>query len=133
MSTEIRVYYEDTDAGGVVYHARYLGFMERARTEFLRARGVSVRELADEGCIFPVVRMEIDFRAAAVHDDLLNVETVAVDVGRTSFTVRQRITRASDSRLLVEAMVTLVCVRPGMKARRLPEPLVNVLGAELTG
>lgn len=133
MGTEIRVYYEDTDAGGVVYHARYLGFMERARTEFLRTRGVSVRELADEGCIFPVVRMEIDFRAAAVHDDLLNVETVVVDVGRTSFSVRQKITRVSDGRLLVEALVTLVCVRPGMKARRLPEPLVSVLGSEPAG
>jgi len=127
MATEVRIYYEDTDAGGVVYHANYLGYLERGRTEFLRDRGVSVRQLADDGCVFPVVRIEIDYRASAVLDDLLRVETEVVAVGKTSFTVRQTIMRPIDDRTLVQAVVTLVCVRPGMKARRLPEALITAL------
>lgn len=128
MGTEVRIYYEDTDAGGVVYHANYLGYLERGRTEFLRNRGLSVRQLADDGCVFPVVRIEIDYRASAVLDDLLTITTVPIAVGKTSFTVRQTILRSIDNRTLVEAMVTLVCVRPGMKARRLPEALIHALG-----
>lgn len=127
MNIELRVYYEDTDAGGVVYHARYLGYLERARTEFFRERGLSIKELADNGEIFPVVRLEADFRAAAVLDDALIVETRPLNVGRTSFVMQQRILRKADSRLLVEAKVTLVCVAPGMKARRLPSSLLKVL------
>ncbi|GAM08518.1 acyl-CoA thioester hydrolase YbgC [Geobacter sp. OR-1] len=127
MSAEIRIYYEDTDAGGVVYHANYLGYLERGRTEFLRDRGVSVRELADAGCIFPVVRIEIDYRAPAVLDDLLRVETEVVRAGKSSFTLRQRIVKIADSKVLVEASVTLACVRPGMKARRLPLELLNAI------
>ena len=128
MGTEIRIYYEDTDAGGVVYHANYLGYLERGRTEYLRGRGVSVKELADLGQIFPVVRLEIDFRAPAELDDLLTVSTEVRRVGRTSFTLRQQIMRPLDERLLVDALITLVCVRPGMKARRLPEALIHALG-----
>ena len=125
---QLRIYYEDTDAGGVVYHAAYLGFFERARTEFFRERGLSVRQLHDEGIIFPVVRMEIDFRAPARLDDLLRIDTAAVRTGRSSFTLQQRAVRAADDRLLVEALVTLACVSPAMKARRLPSLLLDLLG-----
>lgn len=124
---QIRIYYEDTDAGGVVYHANYLGFFERARTEFLRDLGLSVKALHDSGSIFPVVRLEVDYRAPALLDDLVNIETEVVKVGRTSFTLGQRAHRVADGKLLVEGKVTLVCVGPGMKARRLPEALLNVL------
>jgi len=127
MSVQVRIYYEDTDAGGVVYHANYLGYLERGRTEFLRERGVSVRQLADDGQIFPVVRLEVDFRSPALLDDLLRVDTEVVKVGKTSFTLRQKVMNSIDDRTLVEAVVTLVCVRPGMKARRLPEVLLLAL------
>lgn len=127
---EIRTYYEDTDAGGVVYHANYLCYFERARTEFMRERGVSVRELHERGFIFPVVRIEVDYRAPARHDDLLRVETCVLEVGKTSFTVGQQVVRAVDGKLLVDGRVTLVCVGPGMKAKRLPEELLEVLRAE---
>lgn len=123
----IRIYYEDTDAGGVVYHANYLGYFERARTEFLRERGLSVKGLHETGSIFPVVRLEIDYRAPAVLDDLLDVETEVFEVGKTSFTLAQRARRVSDGKLLVEGKVTLVCVGPGMKAKRLPEELVRLI------
>jgi len=124
---ECRVYYEDTDAGGVVYHARYLGFLERARTEFFRTRGVSVGDLASRGSLFPVVRLEIDYRAPAVLDDLVRVTTEVLDAGKTSFTLGQQVVRSVDGKLLVSAKVTLVCVGPGMKPRRLPEELVTLL------
>ena len=124
---EIRIYYEDTDAGGVVYHANYLRYFERARTEYLRERGLSVSELAAEGHILPVVRMEIDYRAPAVHDDLLRIETHVLEVGKTSFTVGQRAVRAVDGKLLADCRVTLVSVNPKMRAHRLPEELLQVL------
>jgi acyl-CoA thioester hydrolase len=124
---EIRIYYEDTDAGGVVYHANYLRYFERARTEYLRERGVSVSELAAKGHILPVVRLEIDYRAPAVHDDLLRIETEVIEVGKTSFTVGQQAVRAIDGRLLVDCRVTLVSVSPKMKAHRLPEELLHAL------
>src|SRR5512138_3748159 len=97
---EFRIYYEDTDAGGVVYHANYLGYFERARTEFFRERGVSVRDLHDQGSIFPVIRLEIDYKAPARLDDLVRIETEVLEVGRISFTLGQRAVRAADGVLL---------------------------------
>jgi acyl-CoA thioester hydrolase len=127
---EFRVYYEDTDAGGVVYHARYLGFFERGRTEFFRQRGLSVKTLHAEGTVFPVVRMEVDFRAPARLDDLVRVETVLASAGRTSFVMEQRLFLAGESRLLVEAKVTLVCVDGRMKPKRLPLELRELAGCD---
>ena len=124
---QIRIYYEDTDAGGVVYHANYLGYFERARTEYLRQRGLSVKQLHDDGYIFPVVRIEVDFRSPARLDDLLRIDTSVLEVGKTSFTLLQRAFRQADDKTFVEAKVTLVCVAPGMKAKRLPAPLLAAL------
>jgi acyl-CoA thioester hydrolase len=124
---EFRTYYEDTDAGGVVYHANYLNYFERGRTEFFRERGVSVRDLHEQGMIFPVVRLEIDYRSPALHDDLLRVETEVQEVGKASFTLGQQVVRVADGRQLAVGRVTLVCVGPGMKARRLPEEILRVL------
>jgi acyl-CoA thioester hydrolase len=124
---EFRIYYEDTDAGGVVYHARYLAFFERGRTEFFRRRGLSVGELAEQGNIFPVVKLEAEYKSPAVLDDLVRVETEVLEVGRTSFTMGQQVVRSVDGRLLAIGKVTLVCVGPGMKAKRLPEELLSAL------
>lgn len=123
---QFRVYYEDTDAGGVVYHARYLGFFERGRTEFFRARALSVQQLHEEGRLFPVVRMEIDFRYPARLDDLVRVETELFESGKTSFKMRQRLLRATDEKLLAEGLVTLVCVDTEMKPKRLPLRLKEI-------
>ncbi len=126
-TVELRIYYEDTDAGGVVYHANYLRYFERGRTEYLRERGVAVGELAARGCIFPVIRLEIEYRAPAVYDDLVRVETEVLTVGNTSFTLGQRVVRALDGKILADGKVTLVCTTAHMKARRLPEELVAAL------
>lgn len=123
---EFRIYYEDTDAGGVVYHARYLGFFERGRTEFFRKMGLSVHDLHEQGNIFPVVRMEIDFRSPARLDDLVRVETELVEIGRTSFVMQQRLVSAGDNRLLTEGRVTLVCVGSNLKPKRLPSELTQL-------
>jgi acyl-CoA thioester hydrolase len=120
---ELRIYYEDTDAGGVVYHANYLHYFERARTEFLREKGLSVAAMHHDGIIFPVVGLEVAFRSPAVLDDLLVVETAPVAAKNSSFVLEQKVRRKGDGKLLVEARVTLACVGPGMKARRMPEEL----------
>ena len=124
---EFRIYYEDTDAGGVVYHGRYLGFFERGRTEFFRNQGLSVQQLHDAGIIFPVVRMEIDFRYPARLDDLVRVESKIIDSGNTSFTMQQQLRRVHDDKLLTEGKVTLVCVNEAMKPKRLPPAVRNIV------
>jgi acyl-CoA thioester hydrolase len=124
---EIRVYYEDTDAGGVVYHAHYLNYFERGRTEYLRENGVSVGELHRAGFIFPVIRVEVEFRSPAVHDDLLLVTTAIGEVGKTTFTLLQTVARKCDGRILVEGRVTLACIGPNLRPKRLPEQLLAVL------
>lgn len=128
---ELRIYYEDTDAAGVVYHANYLKYLERARTEYFRGRGLLVAEWAAAGFIFPVVRLEIDFSSPARHDDLLQVDTLPERVGGSSFCMHQRITRKHDGRLLVDARVKLACVGPELKARRIPAEVRRILTAEL--
>lgn len=128
----IRVYYEDTDAAGVVYHSNYLNYFERARTEYLRERGCSVADLAAAGSVFPVVRMEIDFKSPARHDDLLEVITEPLKVGGSSFILRQQVILTADRKLLVEAQVTLACVSPELKARRIPPEVREIFSAELS-
>lgn len=130
---EVRIYYEDTDAAGVVYHANYLKYFERARTEYFRAGGLSVAELASEGFVFPVIRVEMDFRAPALHDDLVSITTYPEQVKGSSFTLRQQVVRKVDGRLLVEALITLACVGPGLKARRIPPGAKRLLDGELAG
>jgi len=125
--TEIRVYYEDTDAGGVVYYANYLRYLEQGRTEHLRQRGLSVRELQEQGHLLPVIRLEIDYLAPARLDDLVRVETAVLEVAGATFTLGQRVVRAADGELLADAKVTLACLGPDRRAGRLPEGLVRVL------
>jgi acyl-CoA thioester hydrolase len=127
---DVRIYYEDTDAGGVVYHANYIKYLERARTEYFRSHGFYVAELARNGFVFPVVRLEIDFKAPALHDDLLFVTTYPVHVGGSSVTLSQKIVRQNDGKLLVEGLVTLACINPALKARRIPLEIRRMLEAE---
>ncbi len=98
----VRVYYEDTDAGGVVYYANYLKFMERARSEWLRALGVEQDSLAArEGVLFVVHRAEVEFRSPARFNDLLAVESRISKIGRVRITFEQRVVINSESRRLL--------------------------------
>jgi len=128
---EVRIYYEDTDAAGVVYHANYLKYLERARTEFFRDRGLLVSELAAAGHVFPVVRMELDFISPALHDDLLSVVTKPERSSGSSLVLHQQIFRSCDNRLLVSALVKLACVSRDLKARRIPAEVRKMMDAEL--
>lgn len=130
---EVRIYYEDTDAAGVVYHANYLKYFERARTEYFRERGLLVSELAADGHVFPVVRMEVDFRSPARLDDLLSIVTSPTQSSGSSFSLRQQIFRTCDNRLLVNALVKLACVGPDLKARRIPAEVRRIVEAEVHG
>jgi acyl-CoA thioester hydrolase len=124
---EIRVCYADTDAGGVVYYGHYLRFFEQGRMGFLRERGFSVKELHDGGTFLPVVHLEMDYLAPAVLDDLIRVETAVLEMSGGTFTLNQRVVRLSDGRTLVDGKVTLACLGPGGRPRRLPKALVAAL------
>ncbi|MFQ6334644.1 tol-pal system-associated acyl-CoA thioesterase [Methylophilus sp. 3sh_L] len=105
----LRVYYEDTDAGGVVYHSRYLNFMERARTEWLRAAGFDQSVLKQqEHVLFVVHSMQLQFKKPARLDDQLRVVSQLLEMGRGSFSCQQQIMR--DETILIEAQVKVACV-----------------------
>lgn len=129
----IRVYYEDTDFSGLVYHASHLRFMERGRTELLRSLGLHQRALLEGAAgarFFFVVRaMDIDFKKPALMDDLLTVETRVSDIGGASVTLDQRVMRKDE--LLVSATVKVVCVENG-RARRLPANVREKFSLSLT-
>ena len=127
----VRVYYEDTDAGGVVYHANYFQFAERARTEMLRERGLAQSRLSAELGIFFVLRQCVaDFLAPARLDDYLLVISRLVDLRGASFDLEQKVTR--DGLELVRLRVKLACRSANGQVVRLPAPVHSIL-AELSG
>ncbi|HWA17630.1 MAG TPA: tol-pal system-associated acyl-CoA thioesterase [Devosia sp.] len=119
---EVRVYYEDTDFSGNVYHAAYLHFFERGRTEFLRANGIHHSELAKEGIAFAVKSMSIDFARAAHIDDLLVVETSIASLTGARMVLDQVIDRGTER--IATARVEVVAIKVGGKAARLPKALL---------
>jgi len=129
---QVRVYYEDTDFSGVVYHASYLRFMERGRTNYLRLIGADHRamfEQAEEapGFAFVVRHMSIDFKKPAHMDDVLDLVTVPEEVKGASITLHQKVMRGED--LLVEAHVQVAFVSGG-RARPIPKPLRIAMKAD---
>ncbi|MDR2016232.1 MAG: tol-pal system-associated acyl-CoA thioesterase [Burkholderiales bacterium] len=107
----VRVYYEDTDAAGVVYYANYLRFMERARTEWLSHFGIELAELEkNERIVFVVTRVEMDYLSGARLGDRLSVTVEPVKIGAVFFTLAQRIRRNDSSELLTDARITLACL-----------------------
>jgi len=129
FSWPVRVYWEDTDAGGVVYHARYLHFLERARSEWLRASGIGQQQLRDEaGIVFVVHRMELDFKAPARLDDLLIATVQTEECRSASFIVRQALRRETEPNVLVDAHVRIACLDA---ARFRPRPIPQHLLQEI--
>ncbi|MGH8261329.1 MAG: tol-pal system-associated acyl-CoA thioesterase, partial [Steroidobacteraceae bacterium] len=118
-----RVYWEDTDGGGVVYHANYLRFLERARTEWLRAAGFSQQALADrQGLVFAVTDVEVSYRRPARLDDELLITCEPQPSGPASLSFAQRVLRRDGDELLVEAQVRIACVDARtFRPRRLPQ------------
>ena len=129
FSFPVRVYYEDTDTAGVVYYAGYLRFLERGRTEWLRALGVGQFRLAQEaGIVFAVRALNVEYLKPARLDDVLAVLTELTLPGRAQVTLKQRIER--DGETLVEATVRIACLNTKtMKPAALPAALRNKMGA----
>jgi acyl-CoA thioester hydrolase len=127
-----RVYYEDTDFSGVVYHARYLHFLERGRTDFLRLLGVSQSVMAgdDDRTAFVVRRMAIDFRQPARMDDVLVIETVPAAPRGARLGLRQIIRRGDQ--LLIEAEVEVAIVAASGRPKRMPAGLAEKIAAFAT-
>lgn len=122
----LRVYYEDTDAAGIVYYANYFRFIERGRTELLRSLGHDQNALMAEGIAFAVRSASAEFLKPARLDDLLEVETRVVSLGRAQVTFAQRILRQGD--LLLDAKVRVACIDP---ARGRPIPMARSLHQQL--
>jgi tol-pal system-associated acyl-CoA thioesterase len=117
-SFKVKVYYEDTDAGGVVYYANYLRYMERARTEYLAERGVNVAALHNEGKLLVVTHVDIHYRRPARLGESLEITTEVEDARTVKITLRQRVLR--EGFLLVDALLTFACIDPQGKPQRLP-------------
>jgi acyl-CoA thioester hydrolase len=128
VSIPVRVYWEDTDAGGVVYHASYVRFMERARTEWLRAIGIDQAALRERERIqFTVVDMQIAWKRAAVFDDALEVTAELTEMRGVSFLFRQQVLRGEQ--VLAEATVRAAAIdAESLKPRRLTPALLQQLG-----
>lgn len=129
-SLPIRVYYEDTDAGGIVYHASYIRFAERGRTEMLRDGGFEHADLfKEQGVAFAVVSLAVNYKSPAKLDDLLVVKTCISRLGGASMDMQQDIYRGDD--LICEIKVTLVCIDQNLKAVRLPQVVRDLFKSEV--
>lgn len=131
----VRVYWEDTDAGGVVYYANYLKFLERARSEWLRSLGIHQTELAaGEGVLFVVRRIEVDYLRPARFDEALRVFSTIADLGRASLSMGQSILRGDEA--LLTARVKVACVAAvdgpaGMRPAKIPPAVWRLLSTGL--
>jgi acyl-CoA thioester hydrolase len=125
---EVRVYYEDTDAGGIVYYANYLKFFERARTEWLRAIGVGQQELLEQqDAMFVVKHVSADYHAPAKLDDALNLTLVIEKLGRASVVFRQQ--AWCGTTLLNTALVKVGCVDAALRPRAVPDAVAERMRA----
>jgi acyl-CoA thioester hydrolase len=124
----VRIYYEDTDHGGVVYYANYLKFMERARSEFLRSAGLELDAIEDEyGVLFAVTEAHIFYHTPALFNDLLSVESSLVEMRGVRIAFRQCIYRQPDRALLTEGDIRLACINGDGKVRRIPASVTSKL------
>lgn len=130
---EVRVYYEDTDLAGVVYYANYLKFIERARSEMLRAAGVDqTRMKLERGLVFVVRRVEIDYRSSARFDDLLTIETRVLKLGGARVVLSQTVARSAEPQTpLATSVVEVACVNADGRPERLPTETRAVFAAAL--
>jgi len=126
---DIRIYYEDTDAGGVVYHANYLKYMERGRTEALRSLGFEQRQLKqDEDMVFALTRADLHYKRPALLDDLLTVKSELLLAKGAKMVFKQRIYRGD--MLLVDADITLACISTTGRPKRIPQAILARLEQE---
>lgn len=122
----IRVYYEDTDMGGIVYHANYLKYIERARSDWVKSLGIDQNNMREvDGLIFAVRRVEAEYLAPAQYDDELEVETRTQSVTGARLVMDQMVRRGAD--LLFSAQITIVCINQAGQPARLPANIRRML------
>ncbi|WP_370465528.1 tol-pal system-associated acyl-CoA thioesterase [Mariprofundus sp. NF] len=131
-SWPIRVYYEDTDHGGVVYYANYLKYMERARSEFLRSAGLELDLIeAEFGVMFAVRQANVSYHAPARFNELLNVESALIEMRGARIAFKQHIYRQSDGLLLTEGDIQLACISRDGSVSRIPKIVIERLKSHL--
>ncbi len=129
MPIQRKIYYHDTDAGGVVYYANYLKFMEEARTQFFEDLGLGVKAFSDRGLIYAVRQCHVEYKSPARYGDTIICDAKVLKVTGVQIFFRQKVTAALDERVLVEAEVSLVCLSRDFKPHPLPEDLRSRLEA----
>ena len=125
---EKRIYYHDTDCGGVVYYANYLKHLEEARTEFCYHKGINLKELSNKGILFVVANLEVTYKAPARYQDIIRIYTHTEDVRRASLKFIQEIKK--DNLTLVIAKTTWVCVGNNFKSQSMPENIKRILASK---
>ena len=127
FSWPVRVYVEDTDAGGIVFYANYLKFFERARTEWVRSNGIALRGRLDEGIGFVVHSLDVRYHRPALLDDQLAVTAELLEASRTAMNFRQQALRQDSEELLVSANVRVACVElANGRPRRMPPEVTDL-------
>lgn len=124
---QLRVYYEDTDCGNVVYYANYLKYMERSRTELLREHGIDLAEYHEKGLLFAVTDANVKYKAPARYNDLLEVTSSIIELTPVTILFSTLIKRASDGLLLVKGDVRIACISTEGKPRRIPNEMKSIL------
>ncbi len=123
-SIKVKIYYEDTDAGGVVYYANYLRYMERARTEFLAEKGINIAQFHAEGLFFVVTHVDISYKRPARLGEIIDVTTEVAEMKKASMTILNRVCK--EGFVMVEALVTIACIDKDGRPKRLPESFMAV-------
>jgi acyl-CoA thioester hydrolase, YbgC/YbaW family len=127
---DIRIYYEDTDCGGIVYYANYLKYFERARTQYLENRGLSVTDLMKAGRVFVVVHAEVDYRTPARYGETLEIETILSEVSPAAMTFSHVLRERRGQRLVAEGAARLAVTDGHGKVKRLDKQTVAALQSE---
>ncbi len=119
---KIKIYYHHTDCGGVVYYAKYLEFLEEARTEFFAEKGISIKELAGQGILFVVSRQEIDYKSPAFYADTLDIDTRLINISRVKLEFEYEV-KNQMSHLISTAKTVMVCIDKDFRPQVIPEEI----------
>ena len=124
---ETRIYYGDTDAGGVIYYANYLTYFEKSWFEYLAARGLSLAQWEEKGIYFTIKRVEVEYFSQTRYGEIIQVQTEVAEKTRASFTFQHRVILKDNGKLLAEGKNQMVCITKEGKPRRLPEEFLQGL------
>lgn len=124
---DVRIYYEDTDCGGVVYYANYLRYFERSRTEYLENRGIYIKECIPKGFFFVVAHQDIDYKAPAFYADILHIETKVFKISSASVIFEYVVRNRKTQQLIATASTVLVCVDRDIQPVKIPHEIKEKL------